>query len=69
MRTMLVQGAQTVINWAGKNDNEQRLWVNRKLRAKERNKVAVAVANKNARIIWKLLATDAEFNKSIAYAV
>ena len=69
LRCLLIQGAQTVINWAGRDDNPQRNWINKKLSSKERNKVAVAVANKNARILWKLLATDAEFDQSLAYAV
>ena len=67
LRRMLIQGAQTVINWADRDDTPQRKWVNNKLSTKERNKVAVAVANKNARILWKLLSSDAEFNSSLAY--
>ena len=67
LRKLLVQGAQTVINWSSKNDNPQRRWINEKLRSKQRNKVAIAVANKNARILWKLLSSNEEYNCSLAY--
>ena len=67
IRSILIQGAHTVVNWAKKNDTPQRKWVNEKLRSKHRNNVAVAIANKNARIIWKILVTGEDYNQSIAY--
>lgn len=64
IRTMLIHGARAYIarciGWENK-DNPRYVWSNK---IKERagfNKAVVALANKNARTIWALLAKDEEF--------
>ena len=66
LRSLLIVGAQSVINnCEGKTDNYS-LWVQKLLRTKERNLVAVAIANKNARIAWQILAKGAQFDPNLA---
>ncbi len=55
IRTLLIHGARSVINrLAGKADPRSR-WLQSLVARRGKNKAAVALANKNARIIWALL--------------
>jgi transposase len=55
LRTLLIHGARSVIRSAQRrNDHEG--WLPRLLQRRNLNVVAVALANKNARIVWALLA-------------
>lgn len=60
LRTLLIHGARSVIFRA-----QQKLvkdgWLNNLLGRRNKNIAAVALANKNARIVWALLANDREF--------
>jgi transposase len=44
-------------------------WLNRLLKRRNANVAAVALANKNARIIWALLSSDREFRSVYATAI
>jgi len=58
---LLVHGARSVVyRSAGKTDRRN-LWIADKQRKLGTNKACVAVANKNARIIWALLAKDEQY--------
>jgi transposase len=58
LRMLLVHGARSVVyRSAGKTDRRN-LWIAEKQRKLGTTKACVAVANKNARIIWALLAKD-----------
>ena len=60
LRTMLIHGARAVIYWAEKKPDTCS-WINRIVNRRNQNVAAVALANKNARIVWALLAHDREF--------
>jgi transposase len=60
LRTMLIHGARSVIYRAAQKANPQN-WVFRVAARRNKNVAAVALANKNARIVWALLAHDREF--------
>lgn len=65
LRTLLIHGARAVIRYAP-NKAEPDGWL-RKLMARRNNNVAaVALANKNARIIWALLAKNCVFRLDYA---
>jgi len=49
-------------------DNDYGLWLARKKATLSFNKAAVALANKNARIIWSLLNSGEEFNYGVQTA-
>jgi len=62
LRTLLIQGAKSAVMSAGKRSDRISQWL---VQLKERvgwQKAVVALANKNARILWAVLTRDAEFN-------
>ncbi len=62
LRTLLIHGARAVLSHYKTLDNDYNRWVGRKKAMLSHNKAAVALANKNARIIWMMLNTGEEFN-------
>ena len=57
LRSLLIEGAHSYLRWASKHDTRLSRWV---LALKARvgvNKAAVALANKNARVMWSLMAS------------
>lgn len=60
LRTLLIHGARAVIYALGRKVPSAG-WLTNLLARKDRNVAAVALANKNARIVWALLAHDREF--------
>ena len=60
LRSLMVHGARAVICHAPKKP-ESCGWVNGVLSRRHKNVATVALANKNARIVWALLAHDREF--------
>ena len=67
LRTLLIHGARAVILRAERNFNEQS-WLRRLIGRRNKNVAAVALANKNARIVWALLAKDERFRSDYATA-
>lgn len=55
LRRLLIGGAMAVVRWAATRGAPEGSWLARMLQRKPRMVVAVALANKNARIIWALL--------------
>jgi transposase len=60
LRTLLIHGARAVI-YALTRKPPRAGWLTSLLARKDKNVAAVALANKNARIVWALLAHDREF--------
>ncbi len=64
LRTLLIHGARSALKVADKKQDRRSQWViNIKARC-GKNKACVALANKNARTIWALLATNKEYQRS-----
>jgi len=57
MRKLLIQGARTVVKVCDSKKDKVSCWVANKKQRCGFNKAAVALANKNARIIWAIMAT------------
>ena len=55
MRTILIHGARAALHRADLKIDQRSRWAMRIKLARGYNKAAVALANKNARIIWALL--------------
>lgn len=55
LRWLLVAGAMSVIRQAKRRDTSNQLWLADKIARKPTKVAAVALANKNARIVWALL--------------
>ena len=62
LRSMLVEGAMAVIGQAERNPAKASPWLLALLKRKDKKPVAVALANKNARIAWKLMRTRERYN-------
>lgn len=62
LRAMLVTGAMAVIRQAEHNPAKASPWLLGLLKRKPKKLVAVALANKNARIAWKLMRTGDRYN-------
>lgn len=60
LRTLLIHGARSVIYRAGQKA-EPCSWVNAVVQRRNKNVAAVALANKNARIVWALLAHERRY--------
>jgi transposase len=61
LRTLLIHGARSAILAAQRKTNCGDDWLCRLLQRRNPNVAAVALANKNARIVWALLAHGREF--------
>jgi transposase len=64
LRCLLVHGGRSVVRLAAKKDDSRSKWVADKHLRRGANRAAVAVANKNARIIWKLLVSGEEYRSA-----
>ncbi|WP_456405772.1 IS110 family RNA-guided transposase [Thiolapillus sp.] len=61
LRTLLVHGARAVVRTASNKQDTFNQWVNQLKERRGYNKATVAVANKNARIIWAVLRHGTEY--------
>jgi transposase len=64
LRTLLVHGSRSVVFRASKKDDARSKWIAEKQKRLGTAKACVAVANKNARIIWALLAHDEPYRRA-----
>jgi transposase len=65
LRTLLIHGARAVVRTAKKKSDRNSQWVNDLHERRGHNKAVVAVANKNARIIWAVLSSGEDY-RSVA---
>ena len=61
LRKLLVIGARAVLRHLKAKPDQEPRWIDRLLTRRHSNIAAVALANKNARIAWALLAHDREY--------
>jgi len=61
LRTLLIHGARAVIQAAQRKAVRTDTWLGKLLQRRHSNVAAVALASKNARTVWALLAHDREF--------
>jgi transposase len=64
VRKLLIHGARSVVNVCETKSDPKSLWVADKKRRCGYNKASVALANKNARTIWAIMATGECYRKS-----
>jgi transposase len=67
LRTLLIHGARSVIN-ASEKKAEPESWLRKLMGRRNTNVAAVALANKNARIVWALLAHGRTFHPDYKFA-
>jgi transposase len=61
LRTLLIHGARAVVGQFQRQADQPDCWLKRLLARRNKNVAAVALAAKNARIAWALLAHDRKF--------
>ncbi|MBF6651234.1 IS110 family transposase [Methylobacter sp. BlB1] len=69
LRTLLIHGARAVVKAAAKKDDAHSRWINDLVQRRNVNIAAVAVANKNARIAWALLARTEAYRPPVPASV
>ena len=68
LRTLLIHGARAVVRHAAHRTDASDDWLKRLVNRRNKNIAAVAVANKNARVVWALLAHARIFRDDYASA-
>jgi transposase len=61
LRTLLIHGARSVIRFSETKTDKRNVWVNALIARRNKNVATVALANKNARIIWSILAREEHY--------
>jgi transposase len=64
LRTLLIHGARATVYWARRKTDARSRWSLSLEQRRGKNIATVAIANKNARIAWALLPSDAEYRKA-----
>jgi transposase len=64
LRTLLIHGARSVVYRAKAKTDKRSLWIADKQQRLGTTKACVAVANKNARVIWSLIAREQEYRRT-----
>ena len=69
LRTLLVHGARATLRWVDTKHDDRSRWLKALIARRGKNRAAVALANKNARIVWALLAHNQEYRvKTVVYS-
>jgi transposase len=61
LRKLLVHGARATLRWIDTKHDERSQWLKALMARRGKNRAAVALANKNARIAWAILAHNQEY--------
>jgi transposase len=61
LRKLLVHGARATLRWVDSRSDDRSQWLRALIARRGKNRAAVALANKNARIAWALLAHNQEY--------
>lgn len=69
LRKLLIHGARAVIRHSERREGKREMWIRSLVATRGKNRAAVALANKNARTIWALLATGHEYESSYSRAI
>ena len=62
LRTLLIHGARSVLKHCGKKTDKLSLWLQALIERRGFNKAAVALANKNARILWAMASQNKTYD-------
>ena len=68
LRSLLIHGARSVVNHAHKKDDKLSLWICALIERRGKNKATVALANKLARVAWRILRYGEKYDASLVVA-
>jgi transposase len=66
LRTLMIHGARAALGKAGGKQDPRSLWLGKLRQRRHPNVAAVALANKNARIVWAMLAGDKNYEPGLS---
>jgi transposase len=66
IRKLLIHGARATLRWARTKADRRSQWIRGLLDRRGWNRTAVAVANKNARIVWALLSRGGVYEANVS---
>lgn len=66
LRTLMIHGARAALGRAGGKQDPRSLWLGKLRQRRHPNVAAVALANKNARIVWAMLCGDASYEPAMS---
>lgn len=61
IRRVLIAGAMSVVHWRGRDGGRSGSWLSRMLARKPRMLVAIALANKMAKMVWAMLSRNEDY--------
>jgi transposase len=64
LRTLLVHGARAVVRTAVRKTDSRSMWVNDLRQRRGYNRATVAIANKNARVVWAVLTSGEPYRSA-----
>jgi transposase len=68
IRRLLIQGAHTILRHIGRRSGHRADWIRNLVARRGKKVAAVAIANKNARMAWRLLAGGLPYDETLAGA-
>ena len=69
LRTLMIHGARAALGRAGGKQDPRSLWLGKLRQRRNPNVAAVALANKNARIVWAMLSGNASYEPAMSVTV
>ena len=66
LRTLMIHGARAVLSRASGKQDPRSLWLGKMRQRRHPNVAAVALANKNARIVWTMLTSDTSYEPTLS---
>ena len=66
LRTLLIHGARAALGRAGGKQDPRSRWLGKLRQRRHPNIAAVALANKNARIVWAMLTGDTLYEPALS---
>ena len=64
LRTLLVHGARAVVQHSHRKTDRRSQWINAIVQRRNKNIATVALANKNARVMWAMLSRADDYRKA-----
>jgi transposase len=66
LRTLMIHGARAALSRASGKQDPRSLWLGKMRQRRHPNVAAVALANKNARIVWAMLTSDTAYEPTLS---
>jgi transposase len=65
LRKLLIHGARATMRWVDLKTDRRSQWIRQLVERRGKNRTAVALANKNARIVWALLTSQQTYQPAL----